>query len=76
MNSYHNAWRDEGILERLNADLTRLARIKAGRGPEPTAAITGTQSVKTAGTVPAAGQGADPGKKIVGRKRGIVTGAL
>jgi transposase len=76
VNSYYNAWRDEGIFEQLNADLTRLARIKAGRNPEPTAAIIDTQSVKTAGTVPAASQGTDAAKKIVGRKRGIATDTL
>jgi transposase len=76
VNSYYNAWRDEGIFEQLNADMTRLARIKAGRDPEPTAAIIDTQSVKTSGNVPAAGQGTDAGKKIVGRKRGIVTDTL
>jgi len=76
VNSYYNAWRDEGIFEQLNVDMTRLARIKAGRDPEPTAAIVDTQSVKTSGNVPAAGQGTDAGKKIVGRKRGIVTDTL
>jgi len=61
VNSYYNAWRDEGIFERLNADMTQLARIKEGRKPEPTAAIVDTQSVKTSGNVPAAGQGIDAG---------------
>jgi transposase len=56
--------------------MTRLARIKAGRDPEPTAAIIDTQSVKTSDSVPAAGQGTDAGKKIAGRKRGIVTDTL
>lgn len=76
VNSYYNAWRDEGIFEQLHAGMTRLARIKAGRDPEPTAAIIDTQSVKTSGNVPAAGQGIDAGKKIVGRKRGITTDTL
>ena len=74
VNSYYTAWRDEGVFERLNMDMTRLARAKASRAPEPTAAIADTQSVKTSGNVPAADQGTDAGKKIVGRKRGIVTG--
>lgn len=76
VNSYYNAWRDEGILEQLNTDLTRLARVRAGRAPEPTAAILGTQSVKTAGTVPVKDQGTDSAKKITGRKRGILTDTL
>jgi transposase len=73
---YYAAWRDEGILERLRAGLTRLARVKAGHAPEPTAAVMDTQSVKTAGTVPAAEQGPDAAKKITGRKRGILTDTL
>jgi len=76
VNSYYNAWRDEGILEQLHAGLTRLARIKAGRAPEPTAAIMDTQSVKTSGNVPEASQGTDAAKKITGRKRGILTDTL
>ena len=76
VNSYYNAWRDEGILEQLNAGLTRLARTRQGRSAEPTAAVIDTQSVKTAGTVRAKDQGTDAAKKIVGRKRGIVTDTL
>lgn len=76
VNSYYNAWRDEGIFAQLNADMTRLARLKAGRDPEPTASIADTQSVKTSGNVPAQSQGTDAAKKIVGRKRGIITDTL
>jgi hypothetical protein len=46
---------------------TRLARLAGGRDPEPTACVIGSQSVKTAPTVPAATQGTDAAKKIVGR---------
>ncbi len=35
-----------------------------------------TQSIKTSTNVPLTSQGTDPGKKIVGRKRGIVTDTL
>lgn len=76
MNAYFNAWRDEGIFSRINADLTGLARIKAGRATEPTAAVIDTQSVKTSVSVPAAEQGTDAAKKIVDRKRGIVIDTL
>ncbi len=38
--------------------------------------MIGTQSVKTSTNVPLTSQGTDPGKKIVGRKRGIVTDTL
>lgn len=73
---YYAAWRDEGIFAQLNYDLTGLARVKQGRKPNPTASIIDTQSVKTSTNVPLTSQGTDAGKKIVGRKRGIVTDTL
>jgi transposase len=74
--AYYAAWRDEGIFAQLGYELTGLARVKDGRKPEPTAAIIDTQSVKTSTNVPLTSQGTDAGKKIVGRKRGVVTDAL
>jgi transposase len=74
--AYYAAWRDEGILARIGYELTGLARVKEGRNPEPTAAVLDTQSVKTSTNVPVTSQGVDAGKKIVGRKRGIITDAL
>jgi transposase len=73
---YYAAWRDEGIFAQLNYDLTGLARVKAGRAAEPSAAVIDTQSVKTSTNPPTATQGTDAAKRIVGRKRGIVTDAL
>jgi transposase len=73
---YYAAWRDEGIFAQLNYNLTGLARVKQGRKPEPTAFVIDTQSVKTSTNVPLATQGIDAAKKIVGRKRGIVTDTL
>jgi len=35
VNACYNAWRDEGIFERLNAGMTRLARVREGRAPSP-----------------------------------------
>lgn len=74
--SYFAAWRDEGIFARLGYDLTGLARVKEGRAPGPTATIIDTQSIKTSANVPLTSQGVDAAKKIVGRKRGIVTDTL
>jgi transposase len=74
--SYYATWRDEGMFARLNYDLTGLACVKDGRKPEPTASVIDTQSVKTSTNVPLASQGTDAGKRIVGRKRGIVTDTL
>lgn len=74
--AYYAAWRDEGILVQLNYDLTGLARVKEGRTPEPTASVIDTQSVKTSANVPLTSQGIDAAKKIVGRKRGILTDTI
>nr|WP_152885586.1 IS5 family transposase [Streptomyces adustus] len=73
---YYAAWRDEGILAQLNHDLTGLARVKDGRKPEPTASVIDTQSVKTSTNAPLTSQGTDAAKKIVGRKRGILTDTI
>lgn len=74
--AYYAAWCDEGIFAKIGYELAGLARVKEGRKPEPTAAIIDTQSVKTSTNVPLSSQGTDAGKKIVGRKRGIVTDAI
>ncbi|MEV5729677.1 IS5 family transposase [Streptomyces pharetrae] len=74
--AYYAAWRDEGIFAQLNYDLTGLARVKEGRKPEPTASVVDTQSVKTSTNVPVTSQGTDAAKKIVGRKRGILTDTI
>jgi transposase len=73
---YFARWQKEGVFEQLSGLLRRLTRIAAGRDPEPTACIIDSQSVKTAVTVPAATQGTDAGKKIIGRKRNIITDTL
>ncbi|WP_412750489.1 IS5 family transposase [Krasilnikovia sp. M28-CT-15] len=73
---YFAAWSREGIFTELNYNLTGLVRDHHGRTVTPTASIMDTQSVKTSTNVPAATQGTDAGKKIVGRKRGIITDTL
>jgi transposase len=73
---YFAAWRDAGIFTQLGYELTGMARAREGRAPEPTAAVIDTQTVKTSTNVPVTSQGTDAGKKIAGRKRGIVTDAL
>ncbi|MFF0371651.1 IS5 family transposase [Micromonospora sp. NPDC005087] len=73
---YFTAWTSDGLFAQLNYDLTGLARAKAGRATQPSAAVIDTQSVKTSTNAPLASQGIDAGKKIVGRKRGIVTDTL
>ena len=73
---YFALWSKEGIFTELNYHLTGLVRDHQGRTTEPSASIMDTQSVKTSTNVPAASQGIDAGKKIVGRKRGIITDTL
>jgi transposase len=73
---YFALWSKEGIFTELNYRLTGLVRDHHGRAIEPTASIMDTQSVKTSTNVPTHTQGIDAGKKIVGRKRGIITDTL
>ncbi|GAA2824352.1 IS5-like element ISSco3 family transposase [Kitasatospora paracochleata] len=74
--AYFARWQKEGLFEQLNGLLRRLVRTREGRDPEPTACIIDSQSVKTSTNVPASSQGVDVGKKIVGRKRNIVTDTI
>ncbi|ROR46989.1 transposase [Kitasatospora cineracea] len=74
--AYFARWQKEGVFEQLNGLLRRLVRTAEGRDPEPTACIIDSQSIKTSTNVPAASQGIDAGRKIVGRKRSIVTDTI
>ncbi|MEV6847305.1 IS5 family transposase, partial [Actinoplanes sp. NPDC051411] len=73
---YFKTWKDDGIFTDLNYALNGLVRTKTGRQAEPSASIMDSQSVKTSTSVPIATQGIDAGKRIVGRKRGIITDTL
>ncbi|GLZ02273.1 transposase [Actinoplanes sp. NBRC 103695] len=63
---YFTAWTADGIFTELNYHLNGLVRNKSGRTINPTGSTMDTQSVKTSTNVPAATQGIDAGKKIVG----------
>jgi putative transposase len=68
---YFYAWRDSGRWQRIVQALVRQARRRLGRKPRPTAAVIDSQ---TASTTEAGGPcGFDPGKRLHGRKRHIVT---
>ena len=71
---YFAAWRDDGTLARLHAELRAAVRAAAGRSPQPTAAVIDSQSVRAADTVPKATRGWDNAKKVNGRKRHIAAG--
>jgi transposase len=68
---YFYAWRDSGRWQNIVQALVWRARRKLGRKPKPTAAVIDSQ---TASTTEAGGpRGFDPGKRLHGRKRHIVT---
>lgn len=68
---YFYAWRDTGRWHRIVKALVQQARRRLGRKPRPTAAIIDSQSAST--TQAGGPRGFDPGKRIYGRKRHIVT---
>ncbi|MHA7961094.1 IS5 family transposase [Streptomyces sp. L500] len=73
---YFAKWQKDGVFTQVNGLLRELVRQKEGRTASPSACVIDAQSVKTATSVPATSQGTDAGKKIVGRKRSIVTDTL
>jgi putative transposase len=71
---YFRQFRLGGVWQRLQDALRRLARLQAGRTPEPTAAILDSQSIRTSqrGGL----RGYDGAKKINGRKRHLLVDTL
>jgi transposase len=71
-------WAAAGVWARVHDALRDRARIRAGRQPNPTAAVIDSASVRGADTVPARSRGYDAGKRVNGRKRHLAvdTGGL
>ncbi|MFG2006209.1 IS5 family transposase [Spirillospora sp. NPDC048911] len=74
--SYFAKWETDGVFTQLTGLLRGLVREQEGHRPQPNACIIDSQSIKTSVDVPLTSQGTDVGKKIVGRKRNIVTDSL
>ena len=69
--AYFYSWRDNGIWHEVMTTLVVRARRALGRKPAATAGIIDSQSTPT--TESGGPRGLDPGKRVKGRKRHIVT---
>ncbi len=62
-----------GTFERLAHALTMADRERAGRGASPTGAVLDAQAARSGGAGVAGARGYDPARRVVGRKRHLLT---
>jgi putative transposase len=74
VNYYYLEWTRSGVWDQVLERLRELARVAAGKHPEPSAGVLDSQSVKT--TNHGEERGYDAGKNIKGRKRHILVDTL
>lgn len=73
---YFRLWTKQGTWENLNTTLRELVRQKAGRHPQPSAAVIDSQSVKTTEEAAAETRGYDSGKQVKGRRRHLLVDTM
>ncbi|HUK67191.1 MAG TPA: transposase [Streptosporangiaceae bacterium] len=71
VHTYFSMWAKDGTTEQIHDLLRRKVREQAQRAPEPTAALTGAQSVETSSNVPETRQGSMRARRSTGHDQSL-----